>query len=377
MNAHERSQAIITDILHNHLPRIKEGLEKGYVDENQVLIVYDHLVRARILEEIANGEFAEDAKKIVQHIDNLEKINQELEAEKIEGEVRGDIPRLPQRKLVNVPAAGIPCGIMKEVDEIVATQPVPRSLVDEIQQGMAIIVARNEMHSDVHYVQDIKADGYPEFTKEKGKAKVFSAVLASEQAKEWTHKYADMSFYAEAVSDLNWKPHVEKLACVCGGVIKDDPQFTGDVFLKCNDCGRTFLGEMELAEARRTETKVGKKFVDATYWSTGTLIGGTTPVPMETEISLNGDKTTIKAKDGKFVLSYEQIVRMACNQFRKERGRGPETCSDEELPMFSLTYHHRVPFAELTGERNGSLCRGQRVECTPGMSITCLSTSNA
>lgn len=44
-----QAQAIVNDILVNHLPRIKEGLEKGYIDENQVLVVYDHCVRARIL----------------------------------------------------------------------------------------------------------------------------------------------------------------------------------------------------------------------------------------------------------------------------------------------------------------------------------------
>lgn len=47
----DRANRIIADILENHLPRIKEGLERGYVDENQILIVYDHAVRARILIE--------------------------------------------------------------------------------------------------------------------------------------------------------------------------------------------------------------------------------------------------------------------------------------------------------------------------------------
>ena len=56
MTAEQRSKAIIQDILVNHLPRIKEGLEKGYVDENQVLVVYDHCVRARILNELSEGD---------------------------------------------------------------------------------------------------------------------------------------------------------------------------------------------------------------------------------------------------------------------------------------------------------------------------------
>ncbi len=49
----ERAEAIIKDILVNHLPRIEEGLRAGYVDENQILVMYDHAVRARILRETA------------------------------------------------------------------------------------------------------------------------------------------------------------------------------------------------------------------------------------------------------------------------------------------------------------------------------------
>lgn len=47
----KRAAAIIKDMLVNHLPRVQEGLEKGYVDENQILVIYDHAVRARILTE--------------------------------------------------------------------------------------------------------------------------------------------------------------------------------------------------------------------------------------------------------------------------------------------------------------------------------------
>ena len=52
----KRADAIIQDILVNHLPRVKEGLEKGYADENQVLIIYDHLVRVRLLKELAEKD---------------------------------------------------------------------------------------------------------------------------------------------------------------------------------------------------------------------------------------------------------------------------------------------------------------------------------
>jgi hypothetical protein len=51
MSNKERAASIIKDILVNHLPRVQEGLEKGYVDENQILVMYDHAVRARILTE--------------------------------------------------------------------------------------------------------------------------------------------------------------------------------------------------------------------------------------------------------------------------------------------------------------------------------------
>ena len=58
MKAVERANSIIKDILVNHLPRVIEGLEAGYVDENQILIIYDHAVRARILKEHAKEDEA-------------------------------------------------------------------------------------------------------------------------------------------------------------------------------------------------------------------------------------------------------------------------------------------------------------------------------
>jgi hypothetical protein len=47
----KRMEAIIADVLANHLPRVKEGFEKGYPDENQILVIYDHAVRARLMAE--------------------------------------------------------------------------------------------------------------------------------------------------------------------------------------------------------------------------------------------------------------------------------------------------------------------------------------
>lgn len=46
-----RASAIVKDILDNHLPRVIEGLKVGYVDENQILVMYDHAVRARVMNE--------------------------------------------------------------------------------------------------------------------------------------------------------------------------------------------------------------------------------------------------------------------------------------------------------------------------------------
>lgn len=51
MSNEERARFIIQDVLTNHLPRLKESLDTGYVDENQALVIYDHLVRVRILRE--------------------------------------------------------------------------------------------------------------------------------------------------------------------------------------------------------------------------------------------------------------------------------------------------------------------------------------
>lgn len=63
--AHDRAEAIIKDMLVNHLPRIVEWLNAGYVDENQILVLYDHAVRARILKEHAseqpNNDFSDPA----------------------------------------------------------------------------------------------------------------------------------------------------------------------------------------------------------------------------------------------------------------------------------------------------------------------------
>lgn len=55
------------DILVNHLPRVKEGLEAGYCDENQVLVIYDHLVRVRIIQEEQAARDKQDALHMAAH----------------------------------------------------------------------------------------------------------------------------------------------------------------------------------------------------------------------------------------------------------------------------------------------------------------------
>jgi len=51
----DRAKRIIQDILDNHLPRVYDALRRGYVDEKQILVIYDHAVRARVLQETATA----------------------------------------------------------------------------------------------------------------------------------------------------------------------------------------------------------------------------------------------------------------------------------------------------------------------------------
>lgn len=56
MTNKERAAAIIADIQTNHLPRVVDGLGKGYPDENQLLVAFDHMVRARVLLEMTDAD---------------------------------------------------------------------------------------------------------------------------------------------------------------------------------------------------------------------------------------------------------------------------------------------------------------------------------
>lgn len=421
MNAADRANAIIQDILANHLPRIKEGLEKGYVDENQILIVYDHAVRARILNEINGAVSYHPLTGMPElHEDNLAKINRELEKEwqaeidtdkaldeaiaalppSINGQerdawiranmkhplwqaafkrdqerVQRDTFTHPKEKEQDVRAMFGEKPVLKQVNEIVATQPVPRSLVDAIQQVMAIVKVA-DMDGAASYVCGIGADDLPKRTVEKGEALALRVETAKEFAEKWTKRYADLTFKAERVSDIGWKPHKDKLQCACGGLVKEKSAYP-ESLLECDQCSRVYMDEFEVFRTRQDERIAGEKFADATYFTTGTLAGGIHHVPIETQINLNGRKTTIKAKAGRFVLTYEEIVRMTVNQFRQGKGLGEFTGPDAELPMLTCTYSHRVAWEKLHGERQGSLYKGKFVDCTPGMSITCIDTSGA
>jgi hypothetical protein len=451
MNAQERADSIIQDILTNHLPRVIEGLKAGYVDENQVLVIYDHAVRARILKEFA------EAQPVLEHTDNLAKLNRQLEAEwkrelelekaeQTQGKTVGDIP-----PMINVPTPGIPCGVLTQEEHVraiiigsdsngggynhyvsfvkengqdmqysvsarredafvmnlevakrftnalntargqkdaicfrfevthlpltPAVPEVPRKLKDEIESGLAYIQGRSTLDShNSCYVLEIDAAGNARMTTEKGKATLLPIEIAKTHAKELTHKYADMEFEATALADQGWQPVKDQLQCACGGLVKELPTSV-EPLLKCERCERVYTDERDVFNTLQNESIGGTKCADATYWTTGTNIGGTTPVPMETEINLNGRKITIKAKNGKFILTYEEIVRMAVNQ-----RRGPMnafTGSDAELPHETVVYHHRCAWEKLHGERDGSLWKGKSVECTPGMVIDCCNTGNA
>jgi hypothetical protein len=448
MRTSERANAIIQDILVNHLPRIKEGLEKGYVDENQILVVYDHAVRVRILQECAAPTSFHPLSGMPEtqdeHVDALDRIESELaaQADEFEAHVPGRQPikfkptahALAMATLIDDAAAKRRYSIANENIDVRAGKPVNdkpadpkiynftlnktpvetvwppmtgshlRALLPEDKAGHAIFQEATGNDPDIEIADSdlVQVDGKdfysvppatfgvptPLHVKEV-KGKFVGKPKAVRGEREDAAMLDEANFHRREtelekglvgqVVDENrpnfHKAHVEKLECVCGGLIHDDPQFTGDVFLLCEHCKRVFVDEFELAQARRSEYATGQRCVDAIYFTTGTLAGGKHPIPMETEINLNGLISRIKARNGKFTLSYEEIVRMALNQKRDPLAF--VTSPDADLPMLTCVYHHRVAFKDLPGERSGSLRRGKSVDCTPGMSITCMDTSNA
>jgi len=92
------------------------------------------------------------------------------------------------------------------------------------------------------------------------------------------------------------------------------------------------------------------------------------------DIIVNTETVTLYPRDGKIDdLTYEQIIRMACDQIDKSKGRLVKP-PDYKFPDMSVTYRHKVPFDQLPGERDGMMCRGQKVVVTPGMIINAYCT---
>lgn len=93
------------------------------------------------------------------------------------------------------------------------------------------------------------------------------------------------------------------------------------------------------------------------------------------EINVNSDKETLYFKDGEpREITYEQIIRIACDQIDKSKGRQVKPPGYDQFPQMSVTYRHRVPFEELPSERDGSLWKGKKVAVTPGMIINAYCT---
>lgn len=88
------------------------------------------------------------------------------------------------------------------------------------------------------------------------------------------------------------------------------------------------------------------------------------------EIVVNADVETLYFKeDEPREITYEQIVRFACDQIDRSKGRPVKPPGYDQFPMMSVTYHHKVPFEQLPGERDGSLHKGEKVAVTVGMII--------
>jgi uncharacterized Zn finger protein (UPF0148 family) len=93
------------------------------------------------------------------------------------------------------------------------------------------------------------------------------------------------------------------------------------------------------------------------------------------EIIVNADKETLYFKDGEpREITYEQVIRIACDQIDKSKGRAVKPPGYDKFPQMSVTYQHKVPFEHLPGERDGSLWVGKKVAVTPGMIINAYCT---
>jgi len=52
----DQSEALIRDVLENHLPQLKADLENGVPSEHQALTILDHLIRARVFQHAAKQQ---------------------------------------------------------------------------------------------------------------------------------------------------------------------------------------------------------------------------------------------------------------------------------------------------------------------------------
>jgi hypothetical protein len=510
----ERANAIIQDILTSHLPRIKESLERGYIDENQILRMYDHAVRARLLTEIANypnKEVGDALAKLVpndkiEHEDALDRVTRALETYDAQKIIKDTVKQVTGNPAAPVPCAyiivgrGMASGIVtyashvegltrgtilhgKERENAVeldldtattvcaclnrwypdinfrtlyanpevapATEPAPAPApapLTHSAKGLAGVYANIRQDALSKVEADLEAApasmlpvNAPAPEKQEAKPKVYEFMLdsdrvqfnqpkikgsylrlmLSESKQDYTVfqeaplgkdpdiqikdedlvEVAGQIFYSVPAAVFGAKadpvkmtlvnepspltprgifkqvPALEAdLRCACGGSIKELPAAPEPIF-KCERCERVYMDEQDVASTRKNATIVPQKCPEAVFWTTGTLLNGTTSVPLETQISLNGSKAIVRTVNGKFTLSYERIVRMTISQ---QRGHLNDfTGTDADLPRLSCTYYHRVAFDKLPGERSGSLCRGESVEATPGMAITCVDTSNA
>ena len=51
-NLEDKIEILRKDVLMFHLERVKVSVERKYVDENQAMVLVDHLMRMRILQEV-------------------------------------------------------------------------------------------------------------------------------------------------------------------------------------------------------------------------------------------------------------------------------------------------------------------------------------
>jgi hypothetical protein len=278
MTANERADAIIKDILVNHLPRVREGLEKGYVDENQILVMYDHAVRARILKEVGAGPGLEVA-SLNEHEDALSRINSELEAED----------------------AGREAFVQANLQHPLWKAAVEK---EKAKEQLYIVLARSEYNQTATYVTGVSTPLERQnllHGLDRRYAVAMPLAMADEVMRVLS-KVADISVYKEIAPpeckryDEFHVEHKDTYECPCGGHVKEKPAYP-ESLLECEQCAAVYLDEDEIMEARKAARP------DAIFAQTGTNTPDG-PKIMETEILLNGKRQMVKGD----TITYEQII---------------------------------------------------------------------